>query len=58
MVVVQWIIPLAKGVAIVEGPITNDRMIECLISYHPVAGDWVILVESENIIGSQYLDER
>ena len=39
MTSIPWILPLAKGAAIVEGPITSDKVLESLESCHPVAGD-------------------
>jgi len=58
MASIPWILPLAKGAAIVEGPITSDKVLESLESYHPAAGDWALLMEMGNVVGSVYLDER
>ena len=44
--------------AIIEGPITSDKVLESLESYHPAAGDWALLMEMGNVVGSVYLDER
>ena len=58
MTSIPWILPLAKGVAIVEGPITSNKVLESLERYHPAAGDWALLMEMGNVVGSVYLDER
>ena len=39
-------------------PITSDKVLESLESYHPAAGDWALLMEMGNVVGSVYLDER
>ena len=58
MASIPWILPLAIGAAIVEGPITSDKVLESLESYHPAAGDWDLLMEMGNVVGNVYLDER
>ena len=58
MMSVPWILPLAKGTAIVEGPITSDKVLESLESYHSVTGEWDLLMEMGNVVGSLHLDER
>ena len=58
MVAIPWILLLTKGAAIVEGPITDNIVIESLVSYHPMAEDWDNLMDYNNIVGSIHLDKR
>ena len=39
MISIPWLLPLAKETAIVEEPITSDKVLESLESYHPAAVD-------------------
>ena len=58
MISIPWFFPLAKGAAIVKGPITSDKVLESLESYHLAAGDWALLIEMGNVVWTVYLDER
>ena len=50
MISIPWIFPLEKGAAIVEEPITSDKVLESLESYHLAAGDWALLIEMGNVV--------
>ena len=34
-----WILPLVRGATIIEGPIGEHNRIDCLVKYHPAAGE-------------------
>ena len=55
---VPWCLPLSAGAQITEGSVSDEGVIELLTRYHPVAGEWDVLIGEDHIVSPPFLDAR
>ena len=51
-----WILPLVRGANIIEGPIGENDIIDCLVKCHPAAGEWDCIQENIYLAKDVFLD--
>ena len=49
-------LPLVRGVSIIEGPTGENDIVECLVKYHPAAGEWGCIHEDMYLAKEVFID--